>query len=221
MTKYFFTAIMCVFITSLNAQGTDRFEDKLSDFRYSLYQDIANILPDSLPSITGIDQIIYSNPAISAKLKDFMNENKLEIVAYKTDILKQHESKMKIDTTLYDTEASMLNDLNMIFDKEVFTDHLPYELSVIEFIALNPIAVGNLFKTFMNGRKSTLSLAIDALTNSITSPKIFARHINGDLWEVAYDYHWYIVVMEMDLSKGILSTKVKAVYRLKGLPDII
>ena len=216
MKKCLLTIIMCISISSLSAQETDRFENKLSDFRYSLYQDIANVAPDSLPSVTDLYQFIYNNPAISEKLKNFMNDNKQEIVAYKTNILKQHESEIKIDTTLYDIEPSILDDF-MLFDNDISS----YDLSTIEFILLNPIAVGNLFKTSMNGRKSTQSLAIDALASSITSPKIFARHIDDDLWEVVYDYHWYVMVMEIDLSKGILSTEVKTVYRLKGLPDII
>lgn len=221
MTKYILTLIICLFVSSLSAQQTDGFEDKLSDFRYSLYQDIANAVSDSLPDVADMDKIIYGNPVISMKIKDFMNENKQEIVAYKTGILKQKEDKVKIDTTLYDADLPMLNDLSLFFDDEVFKGHLPTDILSLEFMTLRPSATGDYINSLISGRRSVQSTLINSFASQIASHKLFSRHINDNLWEVVYDFYWNIIVVEMDVSKGILSTKLKAIYRLKGLPDII
>lgn len=210
-----------MFALSISAQERNKFEVKLSDFRYSLYEDIANSVSDSLPYETAIDQVIYSNPVISAKLEDFMNDNKQAIVAYKTNILKQHRGDIKIDTMLYDMELFMIEELNVFFNDESFIDFLSYNISTIEFITINPIAIGSLFNSLISGQRTMQSIAINSIANQIAAPKLFSKHIHDDLWEVTYDYCWYIIVVEMDLSKGLSSIQIKAVYRQKGLPNII
>lgn len=219
MIKSFLTAILCLFASALSAQKTDGFQKELSDFRYLLYKDITHALSDSMPNTGALEKLIYCDPVISAKIKAFMDENRKKIVAYKTDLLKKWERTFEIDTALYHTEPSMVDEINSFWGKDTFTSLLPYEAPTIEFITMDPAMVGSLFGSMVSGRKGTSSLVVHTMATQIASPKIHSRHIKGHLWEVVHDYYWYIIVMEMDAAEGSLSTSVKTVYRLKGLPN--
>lgn len=100
MKKYILTIILYIFVLPLGAQTICGFEKKLDDFRYSLYTDIANAIPNSSPDISKIDRIIYKDSVFSTKVQKFMVENKQEIVAYQTNILKNYQSELKIDIFL-------------------------------------------------------------------------------------------------------------------------
>lgn len=221
MKKYILAIIMYVFALSLGAQTICEFEKNLDAFRYSLYMDIANTVSNSSSDISKIDQIIYKDPVISTKIKKFMIENKQEIVAYQTNILENHKSEFKIDTILYASESKMLDALNFLNDNESFLEFLSYEPSIIDFSTIDPHLIGNMFYAIINSQNGVSSLSINSIANQIATPRIFSRQINADVWEVIYDYCWHIIIIEIDLDKGILSTKTKAVYRLKGLPNVI
>lgn len=221
MKKYILAIILYVFVLPLGAQTICEFEKKLNAFRYSLYIDIADAISNSSSDISKIDQTIYKDSVFSTKIQKFMAENKQEIVAYQTNILKNNKSEFKIDTILYAPESKMLESLNLLNDNESFLEFLPYNVSILDFSTIDPYLIGNMLNSIIIGQNGVSSLSINSIANQIATPRIFSRHINADIWEVIYDYCWHIIVIEIDLDKGILSTKTKAVYRLRSLPNII
>lgn len=224
MKKCILAIILYVFALSLSAQTLCEFEKKLNAFRYSLYKDISNAIsnsPSGMSEISKIDQIIYKDPVFSTKIKKFMKDNQREVVAYQTDILKKYNSEWKIDTALYDPDLKMLDALNLLNDNESFLEFISYDPSIIDFSIINPHSIGYMFNGIINSRNGVASLSINSIANQIAAPRIFSRLINADVWEVVYDYYWHIIVIEIDLDKGILSTKTKAIYRLRGLPYIL
>ena len=191
-----------------NDRKHQKFEKKLSEFRYSLYADLENT--ERMDKI--FDKNDLSHPLIK-KLKQFINENEKEIRAYQVYKLSKHNDEI-INFEQFTKDSAFFSE-DGIANRGRFDAYEQmmgiYGKSFGKFISLNPFYIASLIKNiYMADALSASEMGAYSMKDAIAAPKIKCTQKSDQTWKIWFDHYSYLYEFEFELYSGKM--KLVGVY---------
>jgi hypothetical protein len=195
----------------------DSFEEKLVQFRYSLFKDMKDL---DYPKFTALLKDGFKGHVIGNKLEAFYKENREEIKIYQRAILAKYKRTFldlstvskedKISEYLKNGTVSVYEFFSKIMsESDEQNDVLKRTYILFNFINLNPLQKVNSIIDMIIGRFfSTEWVGTMHIRGMFTSPLIKTTELKTDYWEIIIDEYEWVFFFEFDVKEDMLFLKM-------------
>ncbi len=190
---------------SQSEKKRQKFENKLNEFRYSLYADLEDT--EELNEI--FEKNNQSHPLVK-KLENFIKENEKEILAYQTYNLSKYKDNF-IDFQSFTKDTVFFGESGKVLKEFLETyDHMMsiYGESFGKFLSLNPLNGANTVKNvYLSQTLSVSEMGRLSMKDALASPKIKSIEMDNSNWKIWTDHYSRLYEFEFNLA----SNKIKLV----------
>ncbi|WP_299453173.1 hypothetical protein [uncultured Microscilla sp.] len=181
-----------------------KFEQKLATFRYSLYQDLAQLKSKTLYSWFGKDPQEMPKE-LNQKLQKFYNDHAKTIRNYRLYQLRLHATNTPIKISEYKEVEVKNKDINLNPSKISAWNHI---------FTVNPLRHLEIMSTkILAHQLSATEFGSQSLYDNLAHPRMIARKLANQHWEVWIDkYFW---VLKFDYQPETVTLELKELFKRK------
>jgi hypothetical protein len=183
--KISITSILLLFAFFIDAHENEKqlkFEQKLNNFRYSLYEAI-----DTIENFNKLlDESNAWHPVVK-KVEVFMAENKQQIISYREYQLGKYINT-KIDFEYFRSD----NTFDATLDNQgvEFWNKMAKISALTELMSIDPLfSVNVLINSYLSSNYTVSEMGRKVIKDKIASPKILTKKQNNTLWKIWVDQY--------------------------------